>query len=179
MHISSWLHSFFLSGSRTAQRLFRPHSFSMGKKANTVVSEQQQDTDGQHDPCCLWSTIWPFFLKQNNRQHFGTLSNYTTVYRGQFRRVAEKQHAYYQCFCRSGCRFSFPAEECVALWTARLWISVQRVSLVQKWRKNSGQGAEVQGATEEPWGEAWIRCVVGGEGSPEGASLLSENCRGS
>lgn len=38
LHISSWLHSFFLSGSRTLCCLFRSHSFSMGQKANTVVS---------------------------------------------------------------------------------------------------------------------------------------------
>jgi len=40
LHRSSWLHSFFLSGSRTPYGVFRSHSFSMGKKENTVVSEQ-------------------------------------------------------------------------------------------------------------------------------------------
>lgn len=44
LHIRSRVHSFFLSGSTTRHCLFRLHSFSMGKKANTGVSEQQQDT---------------------------------------------------------------------------------------------------------------------------------------
>lgn len=47
LHVSSWVHSFFLSGSTTRHCLFSSHSFSMGKKANTGVSEQQQDTHTQ------------------------------------------------------------------------------------------------------------------------------------
>lgn len=48
LHISSWLHSFFLSGSRTPCCLFRSHSFSMGQKGNTVVRTQ----------ILLWTEKW-------------------------------------------------------------------------------------------------------------------------
>lgn len=93
--------------------------------------------------------------------------------------VAEKQSAYCQCFCKSGCRFSFPAEDRETHWTAQLWAFVQPVCLMEKWRRNSGQGGGVLSATEEPWVEEWWRSGVGEEGSPEGTSPLKENCRGS
>lgn len=84
--------------------------------------------------------------------------------------------AYCRVFWRSGCRFLSPAEDCETHWTGQLWASAQRVSLTERWRKNSGQGAAAPSATEEPWVEAWRRTVVGGKDSPQGTSPLEEDC---
>lgn len=57
VHMSSWLLSSFLSGSRTPHGLFRSHFFSVVKKANTVVSEQHRRSTRGTNIHAIWSLI--------------------------------------------------------------------------------------------------------------------------
>lgn len=163
LHISSLLHSVFLSGSKTLLCLFRSHSFSMWRKAQTQRSVSNSRTC-QEDPCRL-------LLKNANTdvQHIKaqviTLSGQTSQKAAG--EVIDKSWGekltYCGCFCKSGCRFLCPAEDSETQWTVQLSTSAQRISLTE-WRWNSRQGAGVLNGMEE--GKAWRTS----EGFPRGTS---------